>query len=125
MIDLLIFLANQQTRETKLVKSEKVIKCYSCLGLDLDNCMHGESYCNGVCWKLTDREKPWEPLPELFEDHSIIAKGCSKQRHELTGEEGDFQTGIKLYWAHKEELKGSAVFCNNDYCNSAQRIDLK
>ncbi|VDO54059.1 unnamed protein product [Haemonchus placei] len=71
----------------------RTMSCYTCMGRDMENCMHGVTCCKGSCFKLVD------------EEHDMIVKGCTND------DEEDASMKVRtldmgLYWVNNEKVKG-------------------
>lgn len=99
------------------------MSCYTCMGRDDDNCMHGLTCCKGSCFKLVDEgERNCEPLLEKsgggeksadqkraggvgFSEHQMIVKGCTNDDEEDASMKVR-TLNMALYWVNNEKVKG-------------------
>ncbi|KAK6752836.1 hypothetical protein RB195_003937 [Necator americanus] len=90
----------------------RTLSCYTCMGRDMENCMHGLTCCGGSCFKLID------------EEHDMVVKGCTND------DEEDASMKIRtldmtLYWSNNEKVKGQSFFCQGtDFCNDSPVISF-
>ncbi|WKY06841.1 hypothetical protein Q1695_006767 [Nippostrongylus brasiliensis] len=99
-------------RNCSLNTDGRTMSCYTCMGRDLENCLHGLTCCKGSCFKLVDDE------------HEMIVKGCTN------ADEEDASMKVRtlnmgLYWVNDEKVKGQSYFCKgSDFCNSTPELSL-
>ncbi|PIO70004.1 hypothetical protein TELCIR_08153 [Teladorsagia circumcincta] len=88
------------------------MSCYTCMGRDMENCMHGLTCCKGSCFKLVD------------EEHDMIVKGCTNDDEEdASMKVRTLDTG--LYWVNHEKVKGQSFFCKgSDFCNDSPMLSM-
>uniref|UniRef100_A0A7I4YRH5 DUF2769 domain-containing protein n=1 Tax=Haemonchus contortus TaxID=6289 RepID=A0A7I4YRH5_HAECO len=90
----------------------RTMSCYTCMGRDMENCMHGKTCCKGSCFKLVD------------EEHDMIVKGCTND------DEEDASMKVRtldmgLYWVKNEKVKGQSFFCKgSDFCNETPALSM-
>ncbi|EPB75838.1 hypothetical protein ANCCEY_05078 [Ancylostoma ceylanicum] len=90
----------------------RTLSCYTCMGRDMENCMHGLTCCSGSCFKLVD------------EEHDMIVKGCTSD------DEEDASMKVRtldmtLYWVNNEKVKGQSYFCKGtEFCNDSSMLSF-
>ncbi|KAJ1362355.1 hypothetical protein KIN20_021880 [Parelaphostrongylus tenuis] len=90
----------------------RTMACYTCMGRDMANCMHGITCCKGSCFKLID------------EEHDMVLKGCTNDDEEDASMKVR-TLNVGLYWAYHEKVKGQSFFCKgSDFCNDGSLLSL-
>ncbi|VDM57904.1 unnamed protein product [Angiostrongylus costaricensis] len=103
----------------------RTMACYTCMGRDMANCLHGITCCKGSCFKLIDADhadsnefadegQQWDQVmildklkKRIIIEHDMVVKGCTNDDEEDASMKVR-TLNVGLYWVYQEKVKGKS-----------------